>query len=211
MIIQWLGHACFAIQLQTGTTIITDPFDQSIGYPLPNLAADYITISHQHYDHNAVKTILGEPVIIEKEGQYNFTEVNIVGIPSFHDSDGGKKRGKNIIYIIEAEGLRLCHLGDLGHVLTLEQVKAIGDIDVLFVPVGGYFTIDHNQAAKIVEQLGPKCVIPMHYKTEYIDFPISGADEFLRHYPGYEKTQAFSITGKDLDLIPKVVLLELKK
>ncbi|MCL6476999.1 MAG: MBL fold metallo-hydrolase [Peptococcaceae bacterium] len=211
MKIQWLGHACFSISLQDGRTIITDPFDQSVGYPQPNLPADIVTVSHQHFDHNAVKTIPGNPAVVHKEGRHSFGEINITGIPSFHDSSGGSERGKNLIFVIEAEGLRICHLGDLGHILDDGQTVQIGNVDILMVPVGGFYTIGPDDAAKVVDQIRPRLVLPMHYKTRYLDFPIVGAEEFLKKYPGHRVERELDATPENLPGERQVVLLELKR
>ncbi|KAF1085330.1 metal-dependent hydrolase [Sporotomaculum syntrophicum] len=209
MQIQWLGHACFSLTLSNGKRIITDPFDKNVGYPQPQLTADIVTVSHQHSDHNAVQLVPGNPVAVKAVGQYAFNDINITGIPSYHDTRQGKQRGSNIIFIIEAEGLRACHLGDLGHILDPEQVKQIGSTDVLFIPVGGYFTIGAEDAVKVVEQLKPNYVIPMHYKTNYIDFPISTPDEFIKYYPGYQVNQELTLKAEKVSAAPKVIMLEL--
>lgn len=209
MKIKWLGHACFAVTLSSGRTVITDPFDQSIGYPQPNLPADYVTVSHDHFDHNAVKTVPGNPEAVRKEGRHSCGEIVFTGIPSFHDNSGGSKRGRNMIFVIEAEGLRICHLGDLGHVLEKGQLDQIGKVDVLMVPVGGFYTIDPGEAVKVADQIKPRYILPMHYKTGYIDFPISPADEFLKNYPGHRVERELQVTAGDLPTNPQVVLLEL--
>jgi L-ascorbate metabolism protein UlaG (beta-lactamase superfamily) len=209
MQIQWLGHACFSLTLSNGKRIITDPFDEKLGYPQPQLAADIVTVSHQHFDHNAVQALPGNQVIVQAEGRYTFEGINITGIPSYHDARQGKQRGNNIIFIIEAEDLKVCHMGDLGHILNPEQVKQIGNTDVLFIPVGGYFTIGAVDAVKVVEQLKPNYVIPMHYKTRYIDLPIGTADEFIKNYPGYRVEQTLSLKAEKISAAPQVVILEL--
>jgi len=211
MKIQWLGHACFLVTLSNGKTIITDPFDSNVGYPQPGLYADIVTVSHQHFDHNAVKTVPGKSAIVQKEGRHSYEGVVITGVLSFHDTAKGSQRGKNIIFIIEAEGLRICHLGDLGHVLEPDQVDKIGAVDVLLIPVGGYYTIGATEAIKVVEQLKPKVVLPMHFKTSYIDFPISTADEFLKSYPGHRVERELVLSADSMPVSQQVVLLELKK
>lgn len=211
MKIQWLGHACFLITFANGRTLMTDPFDPKVGYPQPDFSADIVTVSHQHFDHNAVNSIPGEPNVVQQEGRYSFDGVTITGIPSFHDSSKGSRRGKNIIFVVDAEGLRVCHLGDLGHVLEKEQVEQIGVVDVLLIPVGGYYTIGAGEAFQVVEQLKPNYVVPMHYKTGYIDFPISTAEEFLSRFPGYLTVQELEVTKDTLPVSAQVVLIELRK
>ncbi|MFZ5631772.1 MAG: MBL fold metallo-hydrolase [Bacillota bacterium] len=211
MKILWLGHACFMIILSNGKAVITDPFDQKLGYPVPNLAADFVTVSHQHFDHNAVKSVPGKPVVVQEEGRHSFAGITFTGVSSFHDNAGGGQRGKNTIFVIEAEGLRVCHLGDLGHVPDAGQAAKIGAVDILMVPVGGFYTIGPDQAVEVVDQLSPRVVLPMHYKTRYIELPISTADEFLKNYPGHRVEQELQVAADSLPPGPQVVLLALKK
>lgn len=211
MKIQWLGHACFLITFSNGRTLMTDPFDPKVGYPQPGFSADMVTVSHQHFDHNAVNLIPGKPSVVQKEGRHSFEGITITGIPSFHDSSKGSQRGRNIIFIVDAEDLKVCHLGDLGHILEKEQLEQIGVVDVLLIPVGGYYTIGAGEALQVVEQLRPKYVVPMHYKTSYIDFPISTADEFLSRFPGYRTEQELEVTKDTLPASTQAVLIELRK
>ncbi|BAF60870.1 predicted Zn-dependent hydrolases [Pelotomaculum thermopropionicum SI] len=211
MIIQWLGHACFLIAFSDGRVLMTDPFGPEVGYPRPAYPADVVTVSHQHFDHNAVKQVPGRPRVIEGEGRHDLEGITITGVPSFHDSSKGGQRGKNTIFVIEAEGLRVCHLGDLGHVLEEEQVEQIGRVDVLMIPVGGFYTIGAGEAVRVVEQLKPKYVLPMHYKTSYIDFPISTADDFLSRFPGCRREQELRVTADSLPASAQAVIIELKK
>ena len=210
MKIQWLGHACFALTLSNGKIIITDPFGNEVGYPRPGVPAEIVTVSHQHYDHNAVKTVPGKPTAVVTEGRHELEDIVVTGFPSFHDEAGGSKRGNNIIFVIEAEGLRICHSGDLGHTLEPRMAENIRPVDVLLVPVGGFYTIGPDEAAKVVDQLKPRYVIPMHYKTDYIDFPIETADPFLKNFPGYKKEAGLVVTNESLPDKTEAVLLELK-
>jgi len=207
--IRWLGHACFLIELPDGKTIITDPFDRKLGYPEPAVPADIVTVSHQHFDHNAVEVVPGKPDVVQKEGRHSPGGIAVTGVLSHHDPVKGSLRGRNIIFIIEAGGLRICHLGDLGHVLDKKQLGEIGAVDVLLIPVGGHFTVGPAEAARVTGQLGPKYVVPMHYKTDYIDFPITGPDEFLKNFPGYRIEKELTVTGDDLPETTAAVLLEL--
>lgn len=210
MKISWLGHACFLISLSNGKSIITDPFGSEVGYPQPGLPADIVTVSHQHFDHNAVNTVPGKPVTVQTEGLHNHEGITFTGVPSFHDEAGGRRRGDNIIFVIEAEGIRICHLGDLGHVLDSSQIGRIGQVDILFVPVGGFYTIGPEEAFKVVGQLKPGYVVPMHYKTDYIEFPISTPEQFLKLFPGYKKEKELSVTKSELPETTQVVIIELK-
>ncbi len=210
MKIQWLGHSCFTITLLDGRIILTDPHE-NIGYPSLNTRADIITVSHQHSDHNAVKAVAGSPEVVEDAGIHELGEVKITGIPSYHDGKKGGQRGPNLIFLIEAEGLRVCHLGDLGHELDGVLVEKIGPVDVLMVPIGGFYTIDSEQAAKVVDRIGPNYILPMHYKTDYITFPISEPDQFLSGYSGYLKKTELEVSRDSLPTAPQAVLLSIKE
>ncbi len=164
MEITWLGHSCFKIKGRK-TILVTDPYDKSIGLNLPKTQADIVTVSHDHHDHNNVQAILGDPKVVDGPGEYEIKKVVIYGISSFHDQKQGAERGSNTIYLIEFDGLRLCHLGDLGHNLTDSELEEINGVDVLMIPVGGVYTIDAELSSKIINEIEPRVVIPMHYKT----------------------------------------------
>lgn len=178
MKIRWFGHSCFYITSNNGTRILTDPFADSVGYRFPNEEADIVTVSHNHYDHNNTKAVRGNFEAFNKVGLYEYKDVQIKGIPSFHDKVKGWKRGANIIFVMNVDGIRVCHLGDLGHIPGQIQVSGVGQIDILMVPVGGIFTVDAEGARDVVELLKPKIVIPMHYKTPHLSFKLEGADKF---------------------------------
>lgn len=208
MKIKWLGHSCFKITSSDSIVIVTDPFDKSVGYPLPEVEADIVTSSHSHFDHNYFKAVKGNFEIVNTVGVHDIKGIHIKGVNTFHDSEHGAKRGKNIVFVIEVDGIRVCHLGDLGHILTEEQIQEIGHVDILLIPVGGFYTIDDRQAVKVMEQLKPKIAIPMHYKTQVIDFPIETVDNFLKSTGG-EKilSTELNINKQDLDGEPKVIAL----
>jgi L-ascorbate metabolism protein UlaG (beta-lactamase superfamily) len=180
--IKWLGHSSFLISLDEGIRIVTDPFDESVGYPMPNETADLCVVSHDHFDHNCVSAVKGNPQVVKGHGEKQVKDLNFKGISSFHDESKGSQRGENTIWAFELGVIRLVHLGDLGIDLTDEQVKEIGQPDILFVPTGGFYTIDANTAGKLVTKLNPKAVIPMHYKMPFMgdNFPLSGVDAFTR-------------------------------
>lgn len=185
MKIKWLGHSCFLVTAQDGTKIITDPYEAggyggAVGYGKINETADIVTVSHDHADHNAVGQVPGKPSVVKGEGSHRTGGFNFRGHAVSHDGKGGDERGKNVIYTFEVDGVHLCHLGDLGHPLTDAQLGDLGAVDVLFIPVGGFFTIDSAQAGRICQQLSPKVVIPMHYKTPKCGFPIAPVDDFLK-------------------------------
>lgn len=177
--IRWLGHACFEITAPSGTTVVTDPFDEQVGYRLPAVKADVVTVSHDHFDHGNVSVIGGNPKVFRGPGRHEAHGITAEGIATFHDEAGGAKRGKNTVFVLDVGGVRLCHLGDLGHVLTDGQVKEIGPVDVLFVPVGGVYTIDAEKAKTVVAQLKPRITIPMHYLTPDLKFELDPPEKFL--------------------------------
>lgn len=169
MIITYHGHSCFKLRGKNGAAV-TDPYNDEVGFSLPSLSADVITLSHDHDDHNQNQKVSGtarrdNPFVIEHLGEYEVEGISVFGVKSFHDDQEGKERGKNSIFTIMVDGVRVCHLGDLGHELTETMVKEIGLIDVLLVPIGGKFTIDAKQAVAVARALDPSIVIPMHYQT----------------------------------------------
>ncbi len=183
--ITWAGQSCFQITVSNGkdyeATVVIDPFDEKIGLKMPSLSADVVLISHGHPDHNNISAIKGEPFVIENPGEYEVKGVFVMGIDSFHDDAQGKERGKNTIYTIEAEDIRFCHLGDFGQKqLTDEQLELIGKVDILMIPVGGTFTIDSSEASKVIGQIEPKIVIPMHYALPKLKVELDGVEKFLK-------------------------------
>ena len=178
MEIIWLGHSCFRIKGKE-VTLVADPYNESIGYSLGKLEANIVTLSHHHLGHSYVAGIEGNPKVLQGPGEYEVSEVFVTGIGTFHDSSRGEDRGKNTIYLIEMEEVRLCHLGDLGHALSPQQVEELGSVEVLFVPVGGVSTVDAKIAAGIVRLLNPQVVIPMHYQTEAVAW-LEPVDRFLK-------------------------------
>ncbi|MDP2210503.1 MAG: MBL fold metallo-hydrolase [Candidatus Aquicultor sp.] len=177
--ISWLGHASFKIETSAGMVIVTDPYSEKTGYVLPYVEADIVTISHHHYDHDNVGAVGGSPQVVEAGGKIVIGSTTIEGIDSFHDEVSGDKRGRNIIFKFYVDGLVIAHMGDYGQSMTREQRDALGDVDVLLIPVGGTFTIDHAQAAEIVRELKPKIAVPMHYKTELSTINIGPVGPFL--------------------------------
>lgn len=200
MVITWYGQSCFKIQ--SGETVVfTDPFDKEIGLTPPRGQANLITISHQHHDHNNCEALNGEPLIIEGPGEYETKGVEIRGVFSFHDDKEGKERGVNTIYVIEIEGIKICHLGDLGQSkLTAEQIEHIDGVDILMIPVGGTYTIDGETAVEIINQIEPRIVIPMHYKIPGLAYKIDGVDVFLKEMGEAKKEAVDKLTLKKKDL-----------
>jgi len=183
MIITHIGHSCFKIQDKAGTdgiTLVTDPYDQKIGLKVPNFEADIVTISHDHYDHNNVKALRGNPHVINMAGEYDIKGVSIAGIESYHDNEKGGKRGVNIIYRFEVEGISISHLGDLGHVLENKQLEVLAGTDILLIPVGGKYTLDAKKAVEVISQVEPRIIIPMHYKTKGVTLDIDEVEKFIK-------------------------------
>ncbi len=185
MTIIWHGQSLFEITTSRGknnqVNIVIDPFSPEIGLRIPKLEADIVLTTHDHYDHNNVKAVAGNPFLIEGPGEYEIKEVFIQGIPAFHDDLQGKERGKITIFTIEAEELRLCHLGDLGQKeLTPDQLEKIGEIDILMIPIGGNYTISGKEAVKIMSQIEPKIIIPMHYALPKLKVKLEEVDKFLK-------------------------------
>lgn len=182
MKVKWFGHASFMITSDSGVRIITDPYTTGGGLSYGDIkeTADIVTVSHGHGDHNNAATVRGNPKLVNQTGTTEAKAIKFKGIPTFHDEEKGKARGNNIIFCFEVDGIKICHLGDLGHPLSAQQVAELGKIDILFLPVGGFYTIDAKVASQTANQLAPKVVIPMHFKTSKCGYPISGVDDFLK-------------------------------
>lgn len=197
MKIKWLGHASFLITSDTGTRIITDPYEPggNIKYGEINESAEIVAVSHEHADHNNVAAVRGKPEVIR--GSAKVKGIEFKGIPSYHDKAGGSQRGSNTIFCFEVDGIRICHLGDLGHQLSDKQVAELGSIDILLIPVGGYFTIDAKVATQVCSQLKPRVIIPMHYRTDKCAFPIAGVDDFLK---GKERVTRLETSERNFEL-----------
>ena len=197
MEITWLGHSCFLLQDSKGRKLLTDPFDTTLGYETYKGSPDIVTISHQHFDHNYTKELNGNCKIIDKIGMVYICDITIKGTPSYHDKDKGAKRGDNIIFTFKMDDYTLCHLGDLGHSLSNDDIDAIGNVDILFVPVGGNYTIDGKEASEVTKKINPKIVIPMHYKTSLVSFPLDGVETFLMHMKNASKIDSNKLVIND--------------
>lgn len=178
MKIRYLGHSSFQLIESTGTTIVTDPYSSSLGSEMPAVTADAVTVSHHHYDHDAVERVGGKPLVIDKEGSYELDGVDINSIRSFHDPEGGRLRGENIIFKFSMDGIEVCHLGDIGEECSTELIEALLPVDVLLIPVGGTYTIDAEQAKEYVDRIMPDIVIPMHYREKGKKLDIDRVEEF---------------------------------
>lgn len=202
MIIQWFGHSCFKIQDKAGAdsiTIITDPFDKSIGLKVPSFDSQIATISHDHHDHNNVAALKGSPYVINTAGEYDIKGIGIQGIESFHDQSSGKERGQNIIYRFEIDDISIAHLGDLGHVLGDKQLEALAGIDILLIPIGGKYTIGAKQASEVVAQIEPRIIIPMHYKIPGLTIELDDLQKFIKEIGLIPREEEkFKASKKDL-------------
>jgi L-ascorbate metabolism protein UlaG (beta-lactamase superfamily) len=182
MRVKWLGHACFLITTKGGLRLITDPYavGGGINYSPIRETADVVVVSHGHDDHSNVSAVQGKPEVIRGSGKKTAKSIQFRGVATSHDASQGQQRGTNTVFCFTMDDIKLCHLGDLGHVLSPEQVSEIGAVDILFVPVGGLFTIDASAASQVCDQLKPKVVIPMHFKTPKCAYPIAGVEDFLK-------------------------------
>ncbi|RJQ28660.1 MAG: MBL fold metallo-hydrolase [Peptococcaceae bacterium] len=209
--ITWLGHACFLFEDQSGTRVLTDPFNKMVGYPVPEINVAVVTVSHEHSDHNAVQILPGNPAVIRGPGTHNISGLTVKGIATFHDGARGSERGSNTVFVIEMENIKICHLGDLGHQLDAGQAQEIGSVDVLLVPVGGTFTIDSAGAKQVVEALRPKLAIPMHYHTEMVKLPISPVENFTNLFQNVKEAKFLELSPVSLPDETEVVVLELSR
>lgn len=207
--IKWLGHACFRIRAREAT-IVMDPVSRSLGYKVDKQRADIVTLSHEHPGHTATEIISGEYKVVHGPGEYEMNEVFITGIRTYHDNRRGEEHGRNTAYLVEVENMTICHLGDLGHPLTAEQVEALSSVDILIVPIGGGTVLDAEGASEVVGQIEPKMVIPMQYRTPYGDSDREGLERFLKEMavPEVRAVDKITIRASDLRESTEVVVLE---
>jgi len=215
MKIKWLGHSAFSITASDGTTVLTDPyrpgaFDGAIAYGPIRGSFDVVTVSHKHADHDGVEGLAGSPTVLDAPGRTKIRSVEIEGLASFHDKTGGSQRGPNTIFSIKVDSLKVCHLGDLGHIPDDALISKLGDVDVLLTPVGGTFTLDAGEAWRVVEKIKPTVVIPMHFKTPKVGFDLARVERFTAGKP--EVVQAGSaeveLTRETLPPKRQVIVLE---
>lgn len=207
MDITYLGHSCFRIR-GSQAIVITDPFPPDIGYNLGKQTADIVTLSHNDPSHSYAQGVTGAH-IIKGPGEYEIAGVLVLGVASYHDGVKGQSKGKNNIYLFEVDGVNICHLGDIGHLLTDEELEELGSIDILMVPVGGVSTINANMAAQIVRKVEPKIVLPMHYKTDKTKRDLEPVDSFLREMAVTlaEPKPKLTVNKNSLPLTLQVVVL----
>ena len=237
MKIKWLGHASFMITSDAGTIIITDPYETGgeLSYKEIKESADIVTVSHDHFDHNNVAAVQGNPAVVKGEGlkwvlpsaifkasgarssipetdkdKKQIGYMRFRGIPTFHDDAGGSLRGSNTIFCFTVDGIRVCHLGDLGHQLGDKQVAEVGTVDILFIPVGGLYTVDAGGASQVCERLKPKVIIPMHFKTAKCGLKIADVDGFLQGKDNVKRLDASQAEFKQGELPTNTQIIVLK-
>lgn len=213
MIIRHIGHAEFLMETESGMRIVTDPYGEGCGYPVQRMRADAALVSHGHHDHNAVETLEGIQTVVDKAGEYTLAPgVKVTAIKGFHDDERGSKRGETLLFLLETEGLRIVHLGDLGCPLNEEQTEILSRPDILMIPVGGYYTIDGKTAAQTAKTLKARTVLPMHYRTRFnADWPISGPEDFLEAFSGEtvrKDIEILRVTEKDLECQPSAAIFK---
>lgn len=215
MKIKWFGHSAFNLTTRDGVSITVDPyrsgaFDGAVAYSPIVQRTDLVLISHDHPDHNDPTMLDGRPTRIDTEGCHTVKDIRVTALPVYHDEAAGKERGRNLIFIVEAEGLRTVHLGDLGHLLAGNEIERIGRTDVLMLPVGGTFTITAQQATQVMNAIKPVITLPMHYRTGKMSLPLAPIEEFTRG-----KTNLRKVDGCEIDVAadrlpksPEIILLE---
>jgi len=210
MKLKYLGHASFLITSDTGLKIITDPYETGSGLNYGEIkeSADIVTVSHDHSDHNNAAAVQGNPQVVR--GAAKVKGIEFKGIPCCHDEAGGKLRGKNTILCFEVDGIRVCHLGDLGHQLSEGQVAELGEVDILLIPVGGFYTIDAKLAGQLCDRVKPRVVIPMHYKTAKCGYPIAGVEQFLQGRKEVRRLDTSQVGFKSGELPPTTQIVVLK-
>ena len=210
MKIRYLAHAAFLITSDAGIRIVTDPYEitEDFSYDEIRETADIVTVSHDHFDHNNVAAVQGNPEVVR--GTAEVKGIEFKGVPTYHDEVGGQQRGKNTILCFEPNGIRVCHLGDLGHKLSGAQVDEVGRVDILLVPVGGFYTIDARMASQVCDALEPKVIIPMHFKTEKCALPIAELDEFLKGKKNVKRLDASEVEFEREELPAATQIIVLK-
>jgi L-ascorbate metabolism protein UlaG (beta-lactamase superfamily) len=212
MEIIWLGHSCFRLR-GSDATVITDPYAPETGYQIGKPAGSIVTVSHGHPGHSYVAAIGQSPRVVSSPGEYEISGVFITGIATYHDAQRGKELGKNTVFVIELDELTICHLGDLGHVPSEEQIEKMNNVNVLLIPVGGGRSLDATRAAETISLLEPNIVIPMHYRTDVVKVPLDPLEKFLKEMGVKEATAQpkLTVTKSNLPQQTTVTVLEYRK
>jgi len=212
MKIKWYGHAAFLVTSEQGLKIIIDPYESGayggqLAYGKIQDQADIVLTSHEHADHNDAKSLPGSPQVLKGAGSWTIKGITFKGIATYHDPSKGSQRGTNTAFTFSVDGIRVCHLGDLGHILSEKELSEIDAVDALLIPVGGYYTIDPKEATRVSEQIKPKVLIPMHFKTEKLGvekYPLSNVDEFLKGKSNVRRPGTSEATFKK-ETLPKAM------
>ena len=212
MVIEYLGHSCFKLTESTGTCVVCDPYsEETVGYAMPKVTADAVTVSHHHDDHDFIANVGGNPVIIYNESSFDLPGVEINSVKSFHDGNRGKKRGENVIFKFRMDGIDICHLGDLGEACSLDLIETILPVNVLLIPVGGNYTIDAEMAKEYVDRIINEIVIPMHFRTKDSKIDIDKLDGFLNLFDGdcieEKEESSLELSRSDLTEETKIIVL----
>lgn len=209
MDVTWYGHGCFRLRGR-GAAVVNDPYPPALGPRLPRLEADLVTISHEHDNHNYVRTVAKDPFVIRDPGEYEVAGVTVLGVPTFHDARKGEEHGRNTVYLLAIDDVNVCHLGDLGHPLDDRSLEWLGKVDVLLVPVGGGATLDATRGAEVVRQIEPRYVVPMHYALPQLKVDLQPIDRFLEEMgvESQERQPKLTVQASSSSEETKVVLLE---
>ena len=210
MQVKWLGHSFFLVRSATGVQMAFDPFGETVGYPLQTVQADFVFVSHDHFDHNNLKLVRGYEEVFREVGQYEKKGIKIAIFSTSHDEEGGKKRGKNHVVRVEADGMVLVHCGDLGMIPEPQDLETWKPVDILLLPVGGVYTIDAQQAQSLVRALKPRIAVPMHYKTRYLQFALGEVNPFLEGFEAvrYIRGSSFEVYKEKLPPATEIWVLE---
>jgi len=174
--VTWLGQSCFRLRGKNAV-VVTDPFPPAVG-PKLRLESNLVTVSHPHENHSHVASVK-DAYVIEGPGEYEVAGITVRGLPTYHDGQQGAEHGRNTVYVIELDDVRVCHLGDLGHSLDDRALETIGNVDVLLVPVGGGTSLDGAKAAEVVRQVEPRYVVPMHFGHPSLRTELAPVERFL--------------------------------
>ncbi len=200
MKIEYFGHSCVRLTVEDGTRILIDPYD-GIGYPMPRLRAEIVLCTHGHFDHHYLEGVEGAREVIEKVGSYDRGPVHIEGIAAFHDDVGGAKRGRDIVFVIEDGSARVCHMGDIGELPRADLLRAIGKVDLLFVPVGGTYTVDAEGALAYIEAVRPRVAMAIHYSCSGCSLDIAGIESLCKL--AGNRCARLNVSSFDTDLLPR--------
>ncbi len=215
MKIKWYGHSCFLIETNQGIKILHDPYKNMLGYKLPNdLKVDYVVTSHEHSDHNYTDNLNPSFTLVNKYGETKTAVTTFNGVLTYHDQNGGDDRGDNAVYTYVVDNLKITHLGDLGHMLTEKQLEEVKGTDILFLPVGGGYTVDGILGSEIAQAINPKIVIPMHYRTKALGlfgFKFKSVKQFTKNYnKTVNKVNELVLSNKSIDKLADVIIMEYK-